>query len=90
MEEKINKNTTIRFRVSEDELKQIDNLCKFFKMSKSDFIRSVLLGRIDNTNFLLEMGNLPIIKQWHYVQEKLGYIDDNLNNRIKSIQDDLK
>lgn len=89
MSEKLNKNTTIRFRVTEEESQQIDELCKRFKMSKSELIRCVMLGNLENSTFLLEMGTLPIIKSWHYVQEKLGYDEGSLDNLRNNINEDL-
>jgi len=86
MSEKTNKNTTIRFRVSEEESKQIDKLCELFQMSKSELIRCIILGDISNSNFLLEMGNLPIIRQWAYIKDKIGLTDNILENEIGNIK----
>ncbi|MFA7570905.1 MAG: hypothetical protein WCY75_06685 [Sulfurimonadaceae bacterium] len=90
MSEKTNKDVTLRFRVSKEESNKIDKLCKIFKMSKSELIRCVMLGKIENPNFILEMGNLPIIRTWAYVKDKIGVTENILDNEIQNIKDSFK
>ena len=53
---------TVRF--TEDENKQIEELSNKVGMSKSKLIRNVVLGNIDDTKLLKNIGSLPLIKKY--------------------------
>jgi hypothetical protein len=52
----------IRFRVSEEENKRIEELAQKLKMNKSRLIRNILLGDLGEMEILSNVGIIPIVQ----------------------------
>lgn len=61
----------IRFRVSEEENRRLEQLAEKLKMNKSRMIRNLVLGDIGDYEILSNIGILPI------VQKAMAHYDKN-------------
>ena len=58
------KDVKLTIRFTEDENKQIEELANKIGMSKSKLIRSIVLGDIDDSKLLQNIGSLPLIQKY--------------------------
>ena len=58
------KDVKVTIRFTEEENKQIEVLANNVGMSKSKFIRSLVLGNVDDAQLLQNLGSLPLIKKY--------------------------
>lgn len=57
-----NKNIQLKILVTEEEAQKIDELAKEMEMSKSRLIRNLVLGGLEDAEFLQKVGILPLVK----------------------------
>jgi len=69
--EKNPRNTQIKIKVTEDEYKRIEELAIQMGMNKSRLIRNLLLGNLDDAEFLQKVGILPIVKNLKEFKERM-------------------
>jgi len=62
--EKNPKDVKLTIRFTNDENKQIEELAEKIGMSKAKLIRNIVLGNIDDVNFLENIGSLPLIQKY--------------------------
>ena len=62
--EKNPKDVQLTIRFTDAESKEITKLAEKVGMSKAKFIRSIVLGNIDDVKFLQNIGSLPLIKKY--------------------------
>lgn len=62
--EKNPKDVQLTIRFTSDENKQIEELAEKIGMSKTKLMRNIILGNIDDVNFLQNIGSLPLIQKY--------------------------
>ena len=65
------RNVQIKIKVTEEEAKRIDELADKMGMNKSRLIRNLLLGNLEDAEFLQKVGILPLIKNLIEFKDKL-------------------
>lgn len=62
----------LKIKLTEEEAKEVEELAKEIGITKSKLIRNLLLGDLDDTNFLNKIDILPLIKNIRDLKEKLS------------------
>lgn len=65
------RNVQIKIKVTEEENKRIEELSEKMGMNKSRLIRNLILGNLDDAEFLQKIGILPLVKNLIEFKEKL-------------------
>lgn len=65
------RNVQIKIKVTEEEAKRIDELADKMGMNKSRLIRNLLLGNLEDAEFLQKVGILPLVKNLVAFKDKL-------------------
>lgn len=65
------RNVQIKIKVTEEEAKRIDELAEKMGMNKSRLIRNLLLGNLEDAEFLQKVGILPFVKNLVAFKDKL-------------------
>ncbi len=65
------RNVQIKIKVTEEEAKRIDGLAEKMGMNKSRLIRNLLLGNLEDAEFLQKVGILPLVKNLVAFKDKL-------------------
>lgn len=56
------RNIQLKIKVTEEEAKKIDELAEKMGMNKSRLIRNLVLGNLEDAEFLQKVGILPLVK----------------------------
>lgn len=65
------RNIQIKIKVTEEEARRIDELAEKMGMNKSRLIRNLLLGNLNDAEFLQKVGILPFVKNLIEFKDKL-------------------
>lgn len=65
------RNVQIKIKVTEEEAKRIDELAEKMGMNKSRLIRNLLLGNLEDAEFLQKVGILPLVKNLVAFKDRL-------------------
>ena len=69
------RNIQIKIKVTEDEAKRIDELAEKMGMNKSRLIRNLVLGNLEDTEFVTKIGLLPFVQKAKSYYSSLKGID---------------
>lgn len=65
------RNVQIKIKVTEEEAQRIEELAEKMGMNKSRLIRNLLLGNLNDAEFLQKVGILPLVKNLIEFKDKL-------------------